>query len=141
MTTTLHHHGKGREMSEIARYHAIERVSPKGDAFVGTCWQCGKTGLTLADAQESCENVAALTETDSLLMAIEANPGAKAPWPDPTQEMLENPIFNAIWMTIKGWDINVPTQYAGYCGATGNHVRAIFDAIRFAERTTGEGEP
>lgn len=50
-------------------------------------------------------------------------------WPDPTPEMLERPDFNAVWDCIKSWDINVPGAYGGYCGATGNHVRAILDAI------------
>lgn len=50
-------------------------------------------------------------------------------WPDPTPEMLESPLFNAIWDCIKTWDINVPGVYMGYMGATGNHVRAILDAI------------
>jgi hypothetical protein len=50
-------------------------------------------------------------------------------WPDPTPEMLASPKFNAIWNVIKSWDINVPEVYAGYCGATGNHVRAILDAL------------
>lgn len=50
-------------------------------------------------------------------------------WPDPTPEMLESPLFEAIWQCIKSWDINVPEAYGGYCGATGNHVRAILDAI------------
>lgn len=126
-------------MTEMVRTHAIERTSPKGPGavFIGTCWQCGKTGLTLADAREPCDNIAALTEAESLLMAIEANPGAKAPWPDPTLEMLEDPVFNAIWHTIKSWDINVPAQYGGYCGATGNHARAILDAVREAEFQRG----
>lgn len=52
-----------------------------------------------------------------------------APWPDPTPEMLESPEFNAIWNVIKSWDINVPDVYNGYCGASGNHVRAILDAL------------
>jgi hypothetical protein len=50
-------------------------------------------------------------------------------WPDPTQEMLDSPLFMAVWNCIKKWDINVPNAYAGYCGATGNHVRAILDAL------------
>jgi hypothetical protein len=50
-------------------------------------------------------------------------------WPDPTPEMLGDPRFNAIWQAIKAWDISVPGAYGGYCGATGNHVRAILDAI------------
>lgn len=59
--------------NRIARYHAIERTSPKGPGhkYIGTCWQCGKTGLTLDDAREPCENIAALTEDESLIMAIE----------------------------------------------------------------------
>jgi hypothetical protein len=52
------------------------------------------------------------------------------PWPDPTPEMLEDPEFEAIWQVIKSWDINVPRAYFGYCGATGNHVRAILDGLR-----------
>lgn len=52
------------------------------------------------------------------------------PWPDPTPEMLNgDPLFDAIWSVIKTWDINVPHAYSGYCGATGNHVRAIYDAL------------
>lgn len=53
----------------------------------------------------------------------------KTNWPDPTPEMLDDPTFNAIWSVIKTWDINVPAVYEGYCGATGNHVRAILDAL------------
>ena len=49
---------------------------------------------------------------------------------DPKPEDLSDPIFEAIWQTIKQWDINVPEEYSGYCGATGNHVCAILDAIR-----------
>ena len=53
----------------------------------------------------------------------------KIPWPDPTPEMLSSPEFEAIWQCIKKWDINVPDAYSGYCGANGNHVRAILDAL------------
>lgn len=53
-----------------------------------------------------------------------------APWPDPTPEMLESESFNRVWECIKRWDINVPDVYSGYCGATGNHVRAILDALQ-----------
>jgi hypothetical protein len=50
-------------------------------------------------------------------------------WPDPTPEMLNDPKFNAIWLCIRCWDINVPDAYIGYMGATGNHVRSILDAL------------
>jgi hypothetical protein len=48
---------------------------------------------------------------------------------DPTPEMLADPTWNAIWEEIKHWDINVPSEYGGYCGATGNHTTAIYQAI------------
>lgn len=51
---------------------------------------------------------------------------------DPTPTMLEDIMWNAIWDEIKTWDINVPTEYNGYCGATGNHVTAIYLAIKNA---------
>lgn len=50
-------------------------------------------------------------------------------WPDPTPEMLADPRFEAVWQAIKSWDINVAGAYSGYMGATGNHVRAILDAL------------
>ena len=53
-------------------------------------------------------------------------------WPDPTPEMLETPEFNAVWNCIKKWDIAVPEEVDGsglYSGATGNHVRAILNAL------------
>lgn len=62
---------------------------------------------------------------------ISINPGpTENNWPDPTPEMLDDPRFNAIWQAIKTWDINVPHAYEGYCEATGNHARAILDALR-----------
>ena len=49
-------------------------------------------------------------------------------WPDPTPEMIDTPEFEAVWQAMKGWDIE--TQHGdGYCGTTGNHVRAILDAL------------
>ena len=56
-------------------------------------------------------------------------------WPDPTAEELETPEFNAIWETIKGWDIatGLDKDNEGndlYSGATGNHVVAILNSLR-----------
>jgi len=70
---------------------------------------------------------------DELPPAPSANPAdwckPGRSWPDPTPEMLATPEFEAVWQCIKRWDINVPDVYGGYCGATGNHVRAILDAL------------
>ena len=64
----------------------------------------------------------------SVLRGIGHEP--KRAWPDPTPEMIASPEFEKIWRCIRKWDINVPGAYTGYCGATGNHVRAILDALK-----------
>ncbi len=53
----------------------------------------------------------------------------RRPWPDPTENMLASDRFERVWQCIKRWDINVPDVYVGYMGSTGNHVRAILDAL------------
>lgn len=62
-------------------------------------------------------------------------------WLDPTPAMLDDPVFNAIWDVIKSWDVNVPGVYAGYCGANGNHVRLIYDAVTREREMFAEVEP
>lgn len=56
-----------------ARYHAIERTSPKGPGqkFIGTCRLCGQTGLPASAALERCENVRGLTSDEALLECID----------------------------------------------------------------------
>ena len=59
----------------------------------------------------------------------EPKPFYTYPWPDPTEAMFADPRFEKIWQTIKTWDISVPGAYGGYCGASGNHVRALLEAL------------
>jgi len=60
----------------------------------------------------------------------------KEEWPDPTPEMIRTPEFEAVWNCIKTWDINVPAIDGNglYANATGNHVRAILDALGHVNR-------
>ena len=57
-------------------------------------------------------------------------------WPDPTEQDIISPEFEAVWNCIKGWDIGLPWDIDGveghqlYSGATGNHVMAILDALK-----------
>ncbi len=51
------------------------------------------------------------------------------PMPNPTEADLVDPIFEAIWQTIKSWDVNTPEYYVGYCGANGSHVKLFLDAL------------
>jgi len=72
--------------------------------------------------------------------AAEQQPKARPSFdvmPDPTAEDLADPIFEAVWQAIKSWDVNVPTHYAGYCGANGSHVMLILAALR---RAASQGE-
>lgn len=65
----------------------------------------------------------------SIATPVGVSKDQKLEWPDPAPEMLSTPEFEAVWKCIRKWDISVPDAYSGYCGATGNHVRAILDAL------------
>jgi hypothetical protein len=55
--------------------HAINRTSPKGQPFIGTCFQCGKSGLSIEDAvSDDCPNVRGLPQGEALIEAIEGKP-------------------------------------------------------------------
>lgn len=98
-------------------------VKEKGDEIEVTCVTCGrKMNLFLVEPGEDVER-------SSDLMSID-EPEDPEPWPDPASNMLEAAPFNAVWNCVKHWDINVFDVYAGYCGATGNHVRAILASLK-----------
>ncbi len=50
--------------------HHVERTSPKGQDFIGTCRLCGMTGLKTSAALEDCENVRGLTAEEALIESI-----------------------------------------------------------------------
>lgn len=50
--------------------HNIERTSPKGGLFIGTCVLCGSANLRFSDVTQDCPNQRGLTEDESLLHAI-----------------------------------------------------------------------
>lgn len=54
----------------IATMHCLERTSPKGGPFIGTCRLCGQTGLMMADMNEWCPNSANKSQEDALMDAI-----------------------------------------------------------------------
>lgn len=60
--------------------------------------------------------------------------------PNPSDKDLKDPVFNAIWDVIKKWDVNVPSHYAGYCGANGSHVMLILDEVRKVKTETQANE-
>jgi hypothetical protein len=55
----------------MSRRHALVRTSPKGSPFLGTCTQCGKTGLPSRAVGQACINPANLSESDAVVLAIE----------------------------------------------------------------------
>jgi hypothetical protein len=50
--------------------HVLERTSPMGDKFIGTCTLCGKEGLTIAQANQICANPQHVSSNDALIQAI-----------------------------------------------------------------------
>ena len=55
---------------QLATTHAIERTSPKGEAFLGTCTLCGKEGLRLSESLDPCTNDRKLTVDEALVETI-----------------------------------------------------------------------
>lgn len=56
-------------------------------------------------------------------------------YPDPTPEELQDPLFEAIWQVIKGWDLSEEQkdgENRGYMNAMGNHAAAILHAVQAA---------
>jgi hypothetical protein len=56
-----------------SRQHSLERTSPKGGPFVGTCRLCGKAGLTLDDMRDECENQRGLSSDEALIEAVKGD--------------------------------------------------------------------
>ena len=50
--------------------HALERTSPKGQAFRGTCTKCGMKDVPLSRMHEECANPANITPTEALELAL-----------------------------------------------------------------------
>lgn len=54
-------------------------------------------------------------------------------YPNPTEDDLKDPAFEAIWAAIKQWDLSrslEPNQNRMYAGATGNDVMHILFKLR-----------
>lgn len=50
----------------------VNRTSPKGVSFLGTCASCGKRGITFEMlSKDECENVRNMTQEEALIEAIE----------------------------------------------------------------------
>ena len=51
---------------------------------------------------------------------------------EPTQQDLQDPLFEAIWQAIKDWDIrrSVANEEPLYSGATGTDVMKILSPVR-----------
>ena len=56
-----------------ATTHSIERTSPMGEKFIGTCVLCGTAGLTIGQAREACANPRNVSQEQSIMDAIEGN--------------------------------------------------------------------
>jgi hypothetical protein len=54
--------------------HHVERTSPKGMPFIGTCRLCGKPGLKASVALEDCENVRGLSIDEAMIETITGTP-------------------------------------------------------------------
>lgn len=58
------------DKATATRNHSLERTSPLGGTFIGTCMTCGRTGLLAVAATEPCDATVGMTddEADALLV-------------------------------------------------------------------------
>jgi hypothetical protein len=56
-------------MSKVC--HAIERTSPMGGPFIGTCRLCGTPNLRMGDALKECPNQRGLSADEALLELLD----------------------------------------------------------------------
>lgn len=112
-------------LEEMKRQQA-EKSQSEGN----TCWQCGSP--VVAEMLDCPMCGAAYDRSRSYAQRVDASlirRDGLLPFLDPTPEMQRSPEFEAIWEVIRDWDIGAPRHHEGRCGATGNHVRAILDAL------------
>jgi predicted xylose isomerase-like sugar epimerase len=57
------------------KHPLVNRTSPKGTSFVGTCAACGKRGLTLVTMNEECPNQRRMTREQAIVEAIKGQTG------------------------------------------------------------------
>lgn len=59
-----------RKETNRMQCHSLERTSPKGQDFRGTCKLCGLTNLTIGECQNYCENWRGLSNEEAILEAV-----------------------------------------------------------------------
>lgn len=82
--------------------HQLERTSPKGQYFIGTCTLCGKGNLTMSAVHEDCENVRGLTKEEALIEMI--CPTDRNGWKpiDSCPKETDVLLFNDVWADTFG---------------------------------------
>jgi hypothetical protein len=50
--------------------HSLNRTSPKGGPFFGTCFMCGTPNLSLEDMRLDCPNQRGLTAGEAVVEAV-----------------------------------------------------------------------
>jgi hypothetical protein len=112
----------------------LKEIVFQGLGEASVCWEPKPTGVfdsthAARIGDEIMKAINAELEQDDIGPPVKNPLPAKPPMPNPTEDDLNNPTFEAIWQVIKSWDVNVPEHYFGYCGANGSHVKLILNAL------------
>ena len=112
----------------------LEEVVFQGLGEASMCWSETPKGVfdgehAVRIGNEIMQAIREELNKDDTGLPVENPLPAKPPMPNPTEEDLNSPAFEAIWNVIKTWDVNVPEYYVGYCGANGSHVMLILNAL------------
>ncbi len=103
--------------------HHIERTSPKGEKFVGTCRLCGQRNLSMADAQKDCPNVRGLTKAEALSEALNGN------WKRGASDCADaGAPAREIWVAQSGFDFEIFTVV----NSSGVSIACLVDGVSSA---------
>lgn len=111
--------------------HSLNRTSPKGGPFIGTCMKCGTEGISLADAHGECQNPANLTDGECLIAAFNDGPAPVERYP------VCDEIITTLWGIID--DIDTAGDVAKDDNAAYRATVESLQAKRWATGITTDG--
>src|SRR5712691_6605882 len=94
----------------------LESIVFQGLGEASMCWsERPKGAFDIGNAkrigEEIMQAVKEVLHKDDTGLPVKNPLPAKPPMPNPTEDDLNNPTFEAIWQVIKTWDVNVPEHY------------------------------
>lgn len=114
----------------------VEGCKYRAAATTTIAIECDEHGSEICEVCHPCtcadipdDDDTPVDELEDEISVVMAKPEPPQRFSAPTSEMLTDPLFGAILGVIRRWEITVPGTHNGHCIPTGDHARAILEAI------------